>query len=80
VLDLEFNRQLIFRQCSKSVIDFEIGNGDGEETTGEQKFVCLFFFKVFLCRRCDSIGQYKKKVLKPSILDLHEKLKSVTGK
>jgi hypothetical protein len=33
VLDLEFNRQLIFRQCSKSVIDFEIGNGDGEETT-----------------------------------------------
>ena len=26
VLDLEFNRQLIFRQCSKSVIDFEIGS------------------------------------------------------
>jgi hypothetical protein len=43
VLDLEFNRQLIFRQCSKSVIDFETGNGDGEETTGEQKFVCLSF-------------------------------------
>jgi hypothetical protein len=28
----------------------------------------------------ETTGQYKKKVLKPSILDLHEKLKSVTGK
>jgi hypothetical protein len=80
VLDLEFNRQLIFRQCSKSVIDFEIGNGDGEETTGEQKFVCLFFFKVFCAGGAIRLVSTRKKVLKPSILDLHEKLKSVTGK
>ena len=44
VLDLEFNRQLIFRQCSKSVIDFEIGSiGLLLSTNGGKRYPFTFF-------------------------------------
>jgi len=50
-----------------------------KQQVSKSLFVC-FFFKVFCAGGAIRLVSTRKKVLKPSILDLHEKLKSDTGK